>query len=503
MWPLGGWPRDALDATERPPAAGESRVDSYHIVAIGSGFATSFFLHEYLRNSPASGKILVLERGPFIPQATRIARRMVPQPADELVLAQVGNPRKQWAFTLGFGGSSNCWWACTPRMHPNDFSLRTLYGVGRDWPISYDDLEEDYCHAEEVMQVSGPSDEAPYPRSRPYPQPPHNFSDPDRLLKAKYPTLFFNQPTARARIATGSRPPCCANAMCSLCPEDAKFTIENGFPALYQSPRITLLTDAEATAIEFRAGLAEAVRYQQDGREKRVKTDLVVLGANAIFNPFLMLKSGMEHPQLGRRLAEQASTYVDIDLKGVEGFQGSTSITGHGYMFYDGDHRRTRGACLVEARNDPRFRLESGRWRERLRVKLIVEDLPQETNRVEIDPQQTSRPRATFYDFSAYAHATLSQAHQMVSELVSGLPVERIHRPTALSSTEGHVQCTTVMGTDPKDSVVDAKMISHQIRNLVVLGASTFPTAAPANPTLTVSALSIYAARHLTSSSAI
>jgi choline dehydrogenase-like flavoprotein len=478
-------------------------LDSYHIVAIGSGFATSFFLDSYLRQSPGRASVLVLERGPFIPHATRLERRMVQQPADGSVLTRVGNPLKEWIFTIGFGGSSNAWWACTPRQHPNDFKLKTLYGVGRDWPISYDDLEEDYCLAEEVMQVSGPSGEYPYPRSRPYPQPPHNFTDPDRLLKRKYPTLFFNQPTARARIATGSRPPCCANAFCDLCPEDAKFTIENGFPALYKAPGITLLTDAEVTAIEINAGTASGVRYRRDGREIAVNADLVVLGANAIFNPFLMLKSGMDHPLLGRRLAEQASTYVDIDLKGVENFQGSTSITGHGYMFYDGDHRRERGACLVESWNDPRFRLEPGRWRERLRVKLIVEDLPQEAHRVDIDPLQPSRPRATFHDFSPYAQKTIARVHQMVGEMVSGLPVERIFPPTGLSHSDGHIECTTVMGTDPKDSVVDASLISHQVRNLLVLGASTFPTAAPANPTLTVAALSIYAARRLASSAAL
>ncbi len=81
--------------------------------------------------------------------------------------------------------------------------------------------------------------------------------------------------------------------------------------------------------------------------------------------------------------------------------------------------------------------------------------------------------------------------------MLDGLPVERIHPPAPPAPTEGHVQCTTRMGTDPEDSVVDAGLVSHRVRNLVVLGASVFPTAAPANPTLTLSALSIHAARRL------
>jgi choline dehydrogenase-like flavoprotein len=50
------------------------------------------------------------------------------------------------------------------------------------------------------------------------------------------------------------------------------------------------------------------------------------------------------------------------------------------------------------------------------------------------------------------------------------------------------------MGTDPARSLIDRNLIHHQIRNLVVLGAGAFPTATPILPTLTVSALSLWAA---------
>ena len=74
------------------------------------------------------------------------------------------------------------------------------------------------------------------------------------------------------------------------------------------------------------------------------------------------------------------------------------------------------------------------------------------------------------------------------------LPVERIQVPGRLNQTESHILCTTVMGADPKDSIVDARLIHHTARNLLVLGGSVFPTASPANPTLTLSALSLMAA---------
>ncbi|WYK06291.1 GMC oxidoreductase [Cereibacter sphaeroides f. sp. denitrificans] len=50
------------------------------------------------------------------------------------------------------------------------------------------------------------------------------------------------------------------------------------------------------------------------------------------------------------------------------------------------------------------------------------------------------------------------------------------------------------MGSDPARSVVDAGLVHHRLRNLVVVGTSTFPTCSAANPSLTAAALSLRAA---------
>jgi choline dehydrogenase-like flavoprotein len=50
---------------------------------------------------------------------------------------------------------------------------------------------------------------------------------------------------------------------------------------------------------------------------------------------------------------------------------------------------------------------------------------------------------------------------------------------------------TCRMGKDPKDSVVDSSQRSHDHDNLYLVGSSTFPTGATANPTLTISALGL------------
>ena len=271
----------------------------YDLIVVGTGFASSFFLSVYLARCRADARILVLERGRRDTHAWQLRHR---RPASTPPQATFVNRhrRKQWFYTPALGGGSNCWWAVTPRMMPSDFALQSTYGVGTDWPLSYDELEEFYCQAEALMAVSGPDDGAPQPRSRPYPQPPHRFSQPDQLLKKAYPELFFHQPTARARLATAQRPACCASGVCHLCPIDAKFTVLNEMGHLYADPRVTLVLGAAVQSVETTGRTARGVRYIKDGAEVQAQGQLVVLGANALFNPHILLRSGLSHPALGQ-----------------------------------------------------------------------------------------------------------------------------------------------------------------------------------------------------------
>lgn len=61
----------------------------------------------------------------------------------------------------------------------------------------------------------------------------------------------------------------------------------------------------------------------------------------------------------------------------------------------------------------------------------------------------------------------------------------------------GHLMGTTRMGRDPSRSVTDANGRVHGFSNLYVAGASLFPTASAANPTLTIVALALRLAKHL------
>lgn len=64
----------------------------------------------------------------------------------------------------------------------------------------------------------------------------------------------------------------------------------------------------------------------------------------------------------------------------------------------------------------------------------------------------------------------------------------------------GHHMGTTRMGTAPNDSVVDVNCKVHGVKNLYIASASVFTTNSHANPTLTIVALALRLADHLTQS---
>lgn len=61
------------------------------------------------------------------------------------------------------GGTTLHWLGTTLRMLPNDFKLRSKYGVAVDWPISYSDLRPYYEMAEREIGVAGDVAEQIYP----------------------------------------------------------------------------------------------------------------------------------------------------------------------------------------------------------------------------------------------------------------------------------------------------------------------------------------------------
>ena len=187
---------------------------------------------------------------------------------------------------------------------------------------------------------------------------------------------------------------------------------------------------------------------------------------------------------------------VTTQLDGIDALQGTTSITGHHYGLYAGEHRRDHSAICIETWNTPILQDIRGKWRRRWRLKLVIGGLRNPANHVRIDPDDPDKPQLDYDGPSERVHQALAGVRPRLDKLLAPVPLESM-RVSGLTPTESHSLGTACMGNDPAHSVVDRHLRHHRVRNLLVLGGSAFPTFPPANPTLTISALSLWAARAL------
>jgi len=74
-------------------------------------------------------------------------------------------------------------------------------------------------------------------------------------------------------------------------------------------------------------------------------------------------------------------------------------------------------------------------------------------------------------------------AFDKLAKVLQPLPVERIEM-RQLDEISVHLQGTLRMGVDPSENIVDAGQIHHNVRNLVVVGSSVFPTSGTATRTI-------------------
>lgn len=478
-----------------PRITPDAVADGYDLIIAGTGFGALFFLEGWLKRRPRA-RALLLEWGAYQDADWQRANQM----NSEIAAADtyIGQPgEKPWNFTIGYGGGTNCWWAQTPRLTESDLKLKSTYGVGEDWPLSYADIEPYYCEAEAIMQIAGsPGLARHYKSSRAYPQPAHNVSSVDKLMMAAAPDRHFAAPCARLRIATGARAACCATARCHLCPVEAKFTALNTFGDLIDNPRVDLLTQARVRHVEASGGVARAVEYEAGGRRHRVTGEMIALAANGIQTPFILLQSGFEHPVLGRYLHEKRIAMAEVNLDGLDNFDGGAPISGMNISLLDGEHRHEAAAATTYFVNEWRYGLrpEYGRWRQSIPIEFMVEDIPSIENGV--FDEGGDLPVVRHGAHSEYCERGVARCFEKLPELLSPLPVESITRREDVP-TGSHVQGTCRMGADPAQSIVDRDLVHHETRNLLILGTAVFPTCGSVNPSLTAAALSLRAAARI------
>jgi choline dehydrogenase-like flavoprotein len=470
---------------------------SYEAVVIGSGFGSFFFLQEFLKKK-RPGRVLVVEWGAYKNHDWQVKNK-ANSVLDTDQLYTRNSDEKPWHYSIAFGGGTNCWWAQCPRNHPNDFRLKSKYGVGTDWPMSYEELAPFYREAEQVMLIAA-SDELAvhYPGTAPYAQPPHRMNDIDRIMKAAQPDMHFPMPNGRLSRAFGPRNACCGTAECRWCPVDAKFTALNSMQHVIEHPDLDICVESKVEYIDVENNVAKGVRFFHDGKEYSARGDLVVLGANGIHSPILLMQSGFNHPLIGRYIHEKIECTVEAYLDGVKNFSGSTITTCMNLSLLDGDHRKDHGAALLLFENSWMYgmRPEYGRWREVLPITINVEALPQFESVVVRGSD--GRPHVSFPKQSDYGLKGVQAALDKLPKVLAPLPIERIE-VRQVDSISVHLQGTLRMGNDRAESVIDGGQVHHDVRNLVVVGSSVFPSSGSAPPSLTVAALSLRAAHLLES----
>ena len=194
-----------------------------------------------------------------------------------------------WAIRVG-GGSTNAWGGTTPRLMENDFRLKTTYGVGADWPISYDDLEPYYCKAEKLMGVSGQPDN-PWdgPRSEPFPMKAFEMTPLDLYVKEacdKIGITIHTFPCARNSEPYGGRSRCLTYAFCHACPVGAMYSAYWTLRDLEKKPNFSLKTRTYVQKVEIDAnGAAKGVHcIDRDGNKSFIECPRIILATHALQN---------------------------------------------------------------------------------------------------------------------------------------------------------------------------------------------------------------------------
>ena len=437
------------------------------------------------------------------------------------------------------GGSAVHWGAWSWRFLPEEMKRASLWGQVNgahlaDWPISYEELAPYYTKAEQILGLSGSATGNPYgaPIEKAYPNPPHVYRPASKLIekgaKARGLTPFPIPLAINSRVNQG-RAKCMNGGLCAGfgCPIHAKASpLSIQLPRAIATGKCQVIADARVTEIVLdSANRARGVRYlDQKGEEREIKAKQIVLAAGSIGSAQILLSSkSWRYPsglanssdQVGRNLMCHifAQTNFEMDQPSLSVVGPPGNIAVDDFHASDPDRGFLGGAVIGEAMEAMPLgsALKVGgylgshhrAWGKPLRKYLekfpyiggmvsIGEDLPQQTNRIDLDPQVTDKygipvPRIT--------HAR----HPNDMKLVKFFERQQEHIADAggarkvwstdfsqMGTSSGHIMGTCRMGGDPETSVINRWCKTHDVDNLWVVDGSFFPTSGGYNPTLTI-----------------
>jgi choline dehydrogenase-like flavoprotein len=424
---------------------------------------------------------------------------------------------------IGVGGSTLHFTAYTPRPHPDDFRIYSAFGVGADWPLTYEDLQPYFDEVEQLIGVSGPT---PYPwgprRRRGYPLPPLPLNGAAQLMARGCARLGIQtSPAPNAALSgphwqpgIGWRRACANRGFCQAgCSIGAKASTDVTFIPLALQAGADLRSECFVTRIETdKAGRVSGIVYVQAGIERRQRCRTLFLCAGAIESPRLLLLSGLANGsgQVGRSFLAHSALQIwgrfDDEVrpyKGIPGglisedmhrppnadFAGGYLLQSIGVMPVTYAGQLARAVGLWGQALDERMR----GYNHTAGINICGECLPSETNYLELSDERDARglpkPRIHFTNGENERRLT---AH--AERLMRAIWEEAGATSVWIFPRNAHTLGTCRMGSDPTSSVVDADGRCHEVPNLYIMDNSVYPSSLSVNPSLTQMALSLRSA---------
>jgi len=418
------------------------------------------------------------------------------------------------------GGTTIHWAGASLRFQEHEFKTRTVYGEIKgasllDWPLTLTELEPYYAKAEDKMGVTRTNGIAGLPGN-------NNF----KVLEAGAKKLGYQEVhTGRMAINSAERDdrgPCQQIGFCfEGCKSGAKWsTLIAEIPKGEKTGNLEVRPQSHVIKIEHDpAGKVTGVVYvDKDGALQRQKARAVAVAGNSLETPRLLLNSA-------------SSKFPDglANSSGQVGKNYMRHVTGSVYGIFERPVHMYRGTTMAgivrdEARNDPSRGFVGGYEFETLSLGLpfmaaflnpgawgrgftsaldayenmagmwiVGEDMPQESNRVTLDPTVKDKAgmavASVHYDDHPNDAAMREHAWHQGQAMYRAVGATRTMPTPPYPSTHNLGTCR--MSEKPTEGVVNKFGQTHDIPNLFISDGSQFTTGGAENPTLTIVTLAI------------
>ncbi|MEM7761030.1 MAG: GMC family oxidoreductase [Cyanobacteria bacterium P01_A01_bin.40] len=510
----------------------------YDLIVIGTGAGGGTIVHELV---PTGKKILVLERGDFLP------REKENWSPESVYQDHRYYTKEEWCNKEGeilnpqtcywVGGNTKVYGAALLPMRESDFeNVEHKGGISPGWGLKYQDFAPYYAQAEKLFNVHGKKGQDPTePQRDEYPYPPVSHEPQmqdtvDRLKELGYAP--FNLPVGlKLNEVDRSLSQCIRCDTCDgfPCLVDGKADAEvNCINPSRQYDNVTLMTSAKVVKLHTSASGKEVTGVETEINQvtEIFSADMIIVACGAINSAALLLRSANDsHPnglanssdQVGRNFMKHLSTTIvalsdcpndSVHQKtiGVNDFYWGESDFPYPMGMVQNTGNVKGGMIPAEAppllapfaKLSPEKALEitarysTGWW-------LQTEDLPDPNNRVrwakdKVHLEYTAN-NLQARDRLVHRWTEILKAVDKATKHI--IPFSIYPRSYIPLSAVGHQCGTCRFGSDPATSVLNLNCRTHDLNNLYVVDSSFFPSISGVNPTLTIIANAIRVADHL------